>query len=97
MPKHHEIVTVADVAGMALSVPSAFFPLDLREVQVRGFHRRIQFMEVDGGEQGAHYSPNAKENFCQVESHVLLLGFHSRYPRGPLQPVIVLLAFSLQT
>jgi transposase len=42
-------------------------------------------------------SPNAKENFCQVESQVLLLGFHSRSPRGPLQSVIAPLAFSLQT
>src|SRR5262249_26827259 len=61
------------------------------------FHELVEFMEVDISEYRGDHSPNAKENVYQVESHVLPSGFHSRYPRGPLQPAIAPLAFSLQT
>jgi hypothetical protein len=54
-------------------------------------------MQKDIRQERRHYSPNVKENFCEVESHVSPSGFHSRYPRGLLQPVIAPLAFSLQT
>src|SRR5215831_13706212 len=54
--EHNEVIGVSQVEVVAESLLPAAMSLTRRQVEVIGFHIRIQCMEVYVGEQGARYT-----------------------------------------